>query len=52
LETREKELMEQVESLESSMKKLTRREHKHKEILFHHARDYDKKGLGSFPEVS
>jgi hypothetical protein len=52
LETREKELMKQVESLESSMKKLTRREHKHKEILFHHARDYEKKGLGSFPEVS
>jgi hypothetical protein len=46
------ELMEQVESLESSMKKLTRGEHKHKEILFHHARDYGKKGLGSFPEVS
>jgi hypothetical protein len=52
LETREKELKEQVESLESSMKKLTREEHKHKEMLFHHARDYDKKGLGSFPEVS
>jgi hypothetical protein len=46
------ELMEQVKSLESSMKKLTRGEHKHKEMLFHHARDYDKKGLGSFPEVS
>jgi hypothetical protein len=52
LETREKELKEQVESLESSLKKLTRGEHKHKEILFHHARDYGKKGLGSFPEVS
>jgi hypothetical protein len=52
LETREKELMKQVESLESSMKKLTRGEHKHKEILFHHARDYGKKGLGSFQEVS
>jgi hypothetical protein len=44
--------MEQVESLESSLKKLTREEHKHKEMLFHHARDYSKKGLGSFPEVS
>jgi septal ring factor EnvC (AmiA/AmiB activator) len=52
LKTREKELKEQVESLESSMKKLTRGEHKNKEILFHHARDYGKKGLGSFPEVS
>jgi hypothetical protein len=44
--------MEQVKSLESSMKKLTRGEHKHKEILFHHARDYGKKRFGSFPEVS
>jgi hypothetical protein len=46
------ELMEQVESLESSMKKLTRGEHKHKEMLFHHARNYGKKGLGFFSEVS
>jgi hypothetical protein len=52
LKTREKELKEQVESLESSMKKLTRGEYKHKEILFYHARDYDKKGLRSFSEVS
>jgi hypothetical protein len=52
LETREKELMEQVESIESSIKKLTRGEHKHKEMLFHHAHDYGKKGLGYFPEVS
>jgi hypothetical protein len=52
LEIREMELMEQVESLESSMKKFTRGEHKHKEMLFHHARDYGKKGLGSFSEVS
>jgi hypothetical protein len=51
LEIREMELMEQVESLESSMKKLIRGDHKHKEMLFHHARDYGKKGLGSFPEV-
>jgi hypothetical protein len=50
LETREKELKEQVESLEFSMKNLTRGEHK--EILFYHACDYGKKGLGSFPEVS
>jgi hypothetical protein len=46
------ELMEQVESLESSMKKLTRGEHKHKEMLFHHARDYGKRGLGSFSETN
>jgi chromosome segregation ATPase len=52
LKTREKELKEQVESLESSMKKLTRGEYKHKEILFHHVRDYGKKGLESFSEVS
>jgi hypothetical protein len=52
LETREKEFKEQVESLESSMKKLTRGEYKHKKMFFHHARDYGKKGLGSFPEVS
>jgi hypothetical protein len=44
--------MEQVESLESSMKKLIRGEHKHKEMIFHHARDYDKKGLESFSDVS
>jgi hypothetical protein len=52
LETREKELKEQVESLESSMKKLTRGEYKYNEILLHHAHDYGKKGLGSFLEVS
>jgi hypothetical protein len=52
LKTREKELKEQVESLESSMKNLTRREYKHKEMLFHHTRDYGKKELRSFPEVS
>jgi Tfp pilus assembly protein PilO len=52
LEIREMELMKQVESLESSMKKLTRGEHKHKEMLFQHACDYGKKGLGSFSEVS
>jgi hypothetical protein len=52
LETREKELKEQVKSLESCMKKLIRGEHKHKKILFHHACDYGKKGLGSFPKVS
>jgi hypothetical protein len=52
LETREKKLMEQVESLESSIKKLIRGEHKHKEMLFHYACDYGKKELGSFPEVS
>jgi hypothetical protein len=52
LEIREMELMEQAESLESSMKKLTRGEHKHKEMLFHHAHDYDKRGFGSFPETN
>jgi hypothetical protein len=52
LEIREIELMKQVESLESSMKKLTRGEHKHKEMLFYHARDYDKRGLRSFPETN
>jgi hypothetical protein len=46
------ELREQVESLESSMKKLTREEHKNKEMLFHHTRDYGKKEFGSFPKVS
>jgi hypothetical protein len=46
------ELMEQVESLESSMKKLAIGEHKNKKMLFHHARDYGKKGLVSFSEVS
>jgi hypothetical protein len=46
LEIREIELMGQVESLESSMKKLIRGEHK--KMLFHHARDYGKRGLGSF----
>jgi hypothetical protein len=52
LEIREIELMEQVESLESSMKKLTRGEYKHKEILVHHARDYGKRALGTFPETN
>jgi hypothetical protein len=52
LEIREIELMEQVESLESSIKKLTRAEHKHKKMLFHHVRDYGKRGLGSFSETN
>jgi hypothetical protein len=34
------------------MKKLTRGEHKHNEMLFHHARNYDKRGLGSFSEIN
>jgi hypothetical protein len=34
------------------MKKLTRGEHKHKEMLFHHARDYGKRGLGSFSKIN
>jgi hypothetical protein len=50
LEIREIELMEQVERLESSMKKLTRGEYK--ETLFHHTRDYGKRGLGLFPETN
>jgi hypothetical protein len=52
LEIREIELMEQVESLGSSMKKLTRGEYKHKKMLFYHVRDYGKRGLGSFPETN
>jgi hemerythrin-like domain-containing protein len=52
LEIREMELMKQVESIESSMKKLTRGEHKYKKMLFHHARDCGKRGLGSFPEIN
>jgi hypothetical protein len=44
--------MEQVETLESSMNKLTRGDHKHKKMLFHHARDYGKRGLASFPETN
>jgi hypothetical protein len=50
LEIREIELMEQVESLESSMKKLIKGEHK--EMLFHHVHDYGKRGLRSFPETN
>jgi hypothetical protein len=34
------------------MEKLTRGEHKYKEIFFHHTCDYSKKGLRPFPEVS
>jgi hypothetical protein len=45
----EMELMKEVETLKSSMTKLTRGEHKHKEMLFHHARDFGKRGLGSYP---
>jgi hypothetical protein len=52
LEIKEMELMEQVKSLKSSMKKLTRGEHKYKEMLFHYAHDYDKRGLGSFSETN
>jgi hypothetical protein len=52
LEIREIELMEQIESLESSMKKLTRGEYKHKKMLFHHVRDYGKRGLGSFSKTN
>src|SRR6185295_5952244 len=47
---REKELMDQVASLKSSVEKLSRGEYIHKEILFNNARDYGKRGLGSFPE--
>ena len=49
-EVREKELMDQVASLKSSVEKLSRGEYIHKEILFNNARDYGKRGLGSFPE--
>jgi hypothetical protein len=50
--SREKELMDRVASLKTSVDKLTRGEIMHKEILFYHARDYGKRGLGSFPETS
>ena len=42
--------MDQVASLKSSVEKLSRGEYIHKEIFFNNARDYDKRGLGSFPE--
>jgi hypothetical protein len=42
------ELMEQVESLESSMNKLTRGEHKHKEMLFYHTRALARRDLDPF----
>ncbi|PVH63979.1 hypothetical protein PAHAL_2G151900 [Panicum hallii] len=48
--SREKELMDQVASLKSSVEKLSRGEYIHKEILFNNARDYGKRGLGSFSE--
>ena len=48
--SREKELMDQIASLKSSVEKLSRGEYIHKEILFNNARDYGKRGLGSFPE--
>ena len=48
--SREKELMDQVASLKSSVEKLSRGEYINKEILFNNARDYGKRGLGSFPE--
>ena len=37
-------------SFKSSVEKLSRGEYIHKEILFNNARDYGKRGLGSFPE--
>ena len=40
--SREKELMNQVASLKSSVDKLARGEYKHKEILFYHTRDFGK----------
>ena len=48
--SREKELMDQVASLRTSVEKLTRGEHKHNEILYKNVCDCGKKGLGSFPE--
>jgi hypothetical protein len=42
--------MDQVARLKSSVEKLSRGEYIHKEILFNNARDYGKRGLGSFPE--
>jgi hypothetical protein len=49
--SREKELMDQVASLKTSVDKLTRGEIMHKETLFYHACDYSKRGIGSFPET-
>ena len=48
--SRERELERQVESLKSSVEKLTRGELKHKEILYKNVRDFGKKELGSFLE--
>ena len=48
--SRENELMDQVASLKTSVDKLSRGEYKHKEILFSNARDFGKRGLGSFLE--
>lgn len=48
--SREKELMDQVASLKTSVEKLSRGELKHKEVLFYNAHDYGKRGFGLFPE--
>jgi hypothetical protein len=50
--SREKKLIDQVASLKTSVDKLTREEIMHKKILFYHARDYGKRGLGSFSETA
>ena len=50
--SREKELMDQVASLKSSVDKLARGDYKHKEMLIYHARDFGKRGLESFPEAN
>ena len=47
---REKELEEEIESLRSSMAKLSRGLYLHQEMIFHHIRGFGKRGLGSFPE--
>ena len=46
---REKDLMDEIESLRTSVARLSKGEVKHKEILFQHAKAFNKRGLGSFP---
>lgn len=46
---REKELMDEIESLRTSVARLSKGEDKHKEILYQQAKGFNKRGLGSFP---
>ena len=47
---RVKALEEEVRSLRSCVKNMAKGEALHKEILYHNARDYGTRGLGSFPQ--